>query len=221
MYLTEASNRYHRQLLRSPEGMAWHQARGLSEETIRKFRLGWISEPLSAAAVRLVGSAVIPYVTLSGRVVELRVRKMDGKPKYLRLDHDFPIPLLTKIHLFNARHAMPSPRTNEVFIVEGEYDCMIAVQSGLRAVAVPGALNWNSVWTNLLSESKVKIAFDGDNGGREGIVSLSRELASKRIDAETVDLPEGKDLTDLWLEGGRELVRRSLGVPEKKLAQVA
>lgn len=208
--LTTAASAYHRQLLNCPEGLEWHHNRGLTDATIRRFQLGWITDPLTPEAERNVGCPVIPYVTLSGRVVELRVRR-EGKPKYLRIGHEFPIPLEMKAHLFNARHAMPTPRSDEVFVVEGEYDCMIAVQAGLRAVAVAGVTNWNPVWCNLLTSSSVAIALDGDESGSSGAVALARTLAANRIDARVVDLPEGRDITDLWLEGGREAVRHALG----------
>lgn len=208
--LDSQCSQYHQQLLDSTEGLEWHSNRGLNEETISKFKLGWITEPLSPTAVSHVGNPVIPYITLSGRVIELRVRRLEGKPKYLRIGHYFPIPMAKKTHLFNAKHAVPTLRSAEVHICEGEYDCMIAVQCGLRAVAVPGSINWNPVWTNLLSASSVVIALDADAGGAAGVQLLEREFSQRRIDYRTVTLPTGCDITDLYLAGGAAAVKESL-----------
>ncbi len=201
---------YHQQLLSSDIGMGWHHDRGIDDSSINRFNLGWVTEPLSHEVMGLEEHPLIPYMTLMGDVIELKVRKHQGKQKYLRVGHQFPIPMSKKVHLFNAKHAMPSPRSRRVYVVEGEYDCMIAVQAGLRAVGVAGVTNFNPVWCSLFASSEVCIVFDGDDAGARGAGALASEFSRRRIDASVLPLPGGTDITDLWLQGGRDLVRVTL-----------
>lgn len=218
--LTQQAEDYHRQLLSSDEGLRWHYDRGLTDQTIRRFKLGWITEPAEGHE-RYAGSPVIPYVTLTGKVVELRVRRREGKPKYLRVGEDFPL-AVPRFRLFNPGHALPSPRSDHVVICEGEYDTMAAVQAGLRAVGVPGATQWHEPWCYLFTQTRVSIAFDNDgwatdkdgierNPGIEGAQRLAGLLTRHRVHASVVELPEGKDLGDLLLDG-EDALRRAVSV---------
>lgn len=205
--LTEEALDYHGQL--TAEAVQWHKDRGLSDRTIRHFKLGWIEEPRSPEAKRLRSNPCIPYLTTTGKVIELRVRKRSGKPKYLPVRRDYPLPA-PKFHLFNAMQAMPTSNSDLVYVVEGEYDAMIAWQAGLKAVAVPGATQWFPSWSWLFEAARVRVVFDGDAAGCEGAEKLYADLRDKRIDCETVKLPDGMDVTDVWLAGGRSAVREAL-----------
>lgn len=206
MDLDTMAARYHGQLLQCPEGMKWHLGRGLTEPTIKKRQLGWITQPLTADHPK--GAAVIPYITALGSVIELR-RRSGGKPKYLRLEHDFPLPI--KQHLYNAVDAMPSPRRNLVVICEGEYDAMIASQVGYRAIGVPGVVNWRDAWGHLLAEADVRVCFDGDDAGTEGAHRLAAQLSRSRVKARVVRMPSGMDVTDTYLTHGAKGLRKVIG----------
>lgn len=198
---------YHQQLLESPEGLDWHHRRGLADKTIRVAKLGWITTPLHPTHANHVGCPVIPYLTPNG-VIQIRVRR-DGKPKYMPLEHAYPLPQ-PRVHLYQATNALPSPKRNETVIVEGEYDCLIALQCGLRAVGVSGATAWYDAWCHLFEATNVTIAFDGDDAGVAGAEALAGKFARYRINARIVPLPSGQDITDLYLQGGRDLVRKVL-----------
>lgn len=210
MTLTEEAEAYHAQLLANPAALAWHSTRGISDEAIRRFKLGTIDRPESVTAESYRGWHTIPYLTTTGKVIQLKARRPgDGKPKYMKLGDDFPLEE-PKAHLYNASAAMPTLHRSQVFIVEGEYDAVIAWQAGLKAVAAPGATNWYPAWTFLFEEAEVVLAFDGDAAGVKGASELERALAVAHVEVRSVDLPDGQDVSDLWAAGGREKVRSIL-----------
>lgn len=204
MDLTQQAMAYHQQLQLSEEGKKYYVSRGISQEAIDHFLLGWISDPLSPEARGFTGCPTIPYVTTTGRVIWLKVRT-NGKPKYLVLGKDYPLPE-PKVHLFNAMQAIPSITRRTVYLVEGEFDAIIAWQAGLKAVAVPGATQWYEPWSHLFMAADVRIAFDGDDPGAAGAQTLMQKLSRRRVDASIVKVPQGTDITDLWLQGGKERV---------------
>lgn len=210
MDLSTEAVQYHDQLLANPEGIKWHEDRGINQRTIHHFRLGWILEPLSKEANWYKGNPVIPYMAMGDKCIQLKARlRNKDKDKYRTIRHDFPLSD-QKIHLFNSRQAMPSPRDPRVFIVEGEYDAMIAVQCGLRAVAVPGIDKFTVAWLRLFEASQPVIVMDGDESGQEAADRLAAVFVQRKINARTLALPEDQDVTDLFLEGGEERVKEVL-----------
>ena len=208
--LDEEAEEYHQQLLDHQAGLDWHHQRGINLTTIREHRLGWITEPLSKQAEWAVDRPVIPYLTPRAGCVELKARtgRKPG-PKYLKLGSEFPLP--TKMRLYNALHAMPSPRTGQVLVVEGEYDTLIALQAGYRACGIAGVQGWNRTWEHLFQDSEVVVVCDGDQAGREAAEKLVGMLEQRTIKCRAASLPEGSDLTDLWLDGGKDRVRKVVG----------
>ena len=209
MDLSTQAVQYHDQLLATEDGIQWHRDRGLSEKTIAQFRLGWITEPLSELATPYTGNPVIPYMAMGDRCIELKTRLRDvSKGKYRNVGRDFPLP--TKVHLFNSRQAMPSPTDPRVFIVEGEYDAMIAVQCGLRAVAVPGVDKFALPWIHLFEHSEPVICMDGDEVGQLAASRLAGFFQQRKIQARVLTMPDDTDVTDLFLAGGEAGVKAVL-----------
>ena len=211
MTLTEEVLGYHAQLLDSEAAQAWHHARGISDEAIRKFKLGVIDQPLTDEAKPYAGWFTIPYLTTTGKVIQLKVRnpREGAKPKYMKVGDDFPLEE-PKSHLYNAMAAMPTLHRSDVYIVEGEYDAVVAWQAGLKAVAAPGATNWYPAWSFLFESADVILAFDGDEAGKKGSAHLEQILGKAHVNVDVRELPDGVDITDLWLAGGRGAVRDTL-----------
>lgn len=211
MDLTDEALAYHKQGLASSAAQEFWSGRGLTSDTVDRFKLGWIDKPLSHQAESLVGKPTIPYVTLSGKVILVKVRLGKPKLKYLPLcDPDYPLADAPKVHLFNAGHAMPSMRRRDVYVLEGEIDVMTAVQCGVRAVGVPSASFWFDPWSWLFSSASVHIVLDGDEAGRAGAKALSAVLAKARVRHDQIELPEGIDVNAAYLTGGRARVRELL-----------
>lgn len=202
---------YHQQALGSDAALQYFAGRGLTQRTVERFQLGWVARPLRQQHRGFAGKPVIPYLASSGAPYFAKVRTgwAKPKPKYLKLDSDFPLPE-PKVHIFNAADAMPSVRHRDVVVVEGEFDAMIAVQCGLRAVSIPGVTSFHKPWLYLFADARVLLAFDGDTAGQEASRRMSAMFTEARVQHETLTLPPGKDITDMYLQTGQKGVLRAL-----------
>lgn len=195
--LARATENYERNLV---EILPYLTSRGITEQTARMFRLGFVKEP-EIGHEPYIGKLSIPYITPSG-VIDIRFRSLnsDGGPKYMSrpgaTTHIFNIDALNKDSDFLA-------------ICEGELDTVVATQAGFNAVGLPGANNWKSFYSRVLADwNKVILLCDGDSAGREMAKHLSRELDN----VFPVFMPEGQDVNDVYLAEGADGLRRRAGV---------
>jgi len=195
------------------------QDRGLTEETINRFKLFSISkadlvikelkevcstEELLNAGLFANGSrgtyfkftdypVVIPYLE-DGEIVYIKARRLDGKnPKYMQVSG-------LSIPLFNKDLLKTFDKTKPLYICEGEFDAMITTQNGFNAVGVVGVNGLKQEIIEDLTGFIVYLAFDNDKAGQTAI----KEVAQKLIGAGVIvlgqiDLPDGvKDLTEYF-----------------------
>ena len=182
------------------EILPYLQTRGITEQTARMFRLGFVREP-EMGHEPYVGKLAIPYLTPSG-VIDIRFRSLnsDGGPKYMSRPG-------ATTHIFNI--GALSNDSDVLAICEGELDTVVATQAGFSAVGLPGANNWKSFYNRVLADwAKVILLCDGDNAGREMAKHLSRELDN----VFPVFMPEGQDVNDVYLAEGADGLRRRAGV---------
>jgi DNA primase len=162
----EASCTYFQQQLAGSPGAGYFQRRGLTSETINRFRLGFaadsrvalknhlaklnIPEALSIEAGMLIkpedGSptydrfrnrVIFPIADTKGRIVAFGGRVLgDEKPKYLNSPET---PLFSKgRQLYNMNFAQKAAReTSEVIVVEGYMDVIALAQAGFPQVVAP------------------------------------------------------------------------------------
>ena len=128
--LARATENYERNLV---EIVPYLQSRGITEQTARMFRLGFVKDP-EIGHEPYVGKLAIPYLTPSG-VIDIRFRSLnnDGGPKYMSRPG-------ATTHIFNI-----SALNNDadcLAICEGELDTVVATQAGFNAVGLLGANNW-------------------------------------------------------------------------------
>jgi DNA primase catalytic core len=206
------SARFYRRNL-TPELKAYFvKQRGLHEETIEDFQIGFargglwqhlieecrFSEELCIRAgvlKRKNGETrdyfyqrfVFPNMK-RGRVVHLSSRGLDGhEPKYLHLTGRID-------YLYNE-DALSS---KEVIVTEGVLDCLSAVQADFPAVATLGTTGLEHRCEGKFSRCEtVYLCFDGDEAGREAALKLGELIGEQ---ARVVELPEGTDLND-YLRG--------------------
>ena len=183
------------------EILPYLQSRGITEETARTFRLGFVSNP-EVGHEPYVGKLSIPYLTPAGSI-DIRFRSLGidtAGPKYLSRPG-----ASTHIYNINALN-----RDDDALIVcEGELDTVVATQAGFNAVGLPGANNWKSFYSRVLADwSKIILLCDGDNAGREMAKNLSRELDN----VFPVFMPEGLDVNDIYLAEGQEGLHKRAGV---------
>ena len=167
----------------------WLHDRGLTDETIRKYLLGY---SLQRNAI------VIPYLNALLDVRRLRYRNFEGEPKYI-WDSEGE----RGVHLFNVR----ATRKPKIWITEGEFDAMLLGQLGFPSCAVPGAKLFKYEWRFLFSYcDQLTVVFDHDEAGIEGAQRVSGILGPVVGQFRNVRLPEGMDVTDMYLHDRDKLV---------------
>jgi hypothetical protein len=163
--------------------------RGLSDQTIEDFEIGWDHH-------RKVYT--IPVRGPDGEIWNVRryrpnasfrtkIRSITG----MRVTELYPIDQL---------------EASRIVLCEGEWDALLTIQHGYPAVTrTSGANTWRAQWDPLFTGKTVYIIQDRDKEGSNGARRIARTL-KKVADVRIVDLPyplekkHGKDLTDYWLE---------------------
>lgn len=199
-FLEAASQRYHESLWGSV-ALHYLEQRGLTKETINRFRLGYVSDPLPGHEY-MRGKIAIPYLTPDGSVTSIRFRKVgdEGKgKKYLSVTNDPP-----KIYNANALEVARSG----IVICEGEIDTLTAEQVGFPAVGIPGAQNWQPAWYRLFVQySVVYMLHDDDDAG----IKLAEQIGSQLDNLRPIPMTGG-DVNSFVRENGPEALRaRILG----------
>ena len=195
--LAKATENYEGNLV---EILPYLASRGITEQTARMFRLGFVNAP-EMGHEPYVGKLAIPYLTPTG-VIDIRFRSLnnDGGPKYMSRPG-------ATTHIYNINAL--SNDSEVLAICEGELDTVVATQAGFSAVGLPGANNWKTFYNRVLADwSKVVLLCDGDNAGREMAKHLSRELDN----VFPVFMPEGQDVNDVYLAEGADGLRKRAGV---------
>lgn len=168
------------------------------------FLLGTVSDP-APGHEHAVGALSIPYDTVSG-VVGIKFRKVDGSsPKYIW-------PTGQKIGMYNVRDLVIDTET--IAICEGEIDTIVL--SGLcdiPAVGIAGVTQWRD-WFPMMFEGYKRVFVFADNDVKEDGRNPGMELA-KRIKedidrAVVVQLPENKDVNDVYLKEGADWFKEKI-----------
>jgi len=207
--LLEAANRYADRI--DEATLKYLEGRGISKEVAALYQLGTVTDPLAGHEMHK-GWLSIPYITALGHCVGFKFRRLDdGKPKY-------GSPLGQTSHLYNVSDI--TKRSGRIVVCEGELDTIIV--SGvldIPAVGCPGVAAWKPHYARLLSGyDTVYVAGDHDvkeDGSNPG-AEFSRRVASEVMNATIVNLPEGLDISDYYLQNGYDQTRRLLGVVDEQ-----
>jgi len=183
----------------------WLRRRGLNDETIRKFKLGWIPRD-SRDDARHWGMAGKPLflsqgITIPGVVGEtcwyLKVRRPRGKPKYLHVRGSHPALFIANDL---ASHA-------SILFCEGEFDAMLLAQEAgdLAGIVTFGSASQHldlATWGwYLLHARRFLVAYDVDGKSENGVQGLLTLRHAIRAMIPQLQ-PEDKDLTDFHKSGG-------------------
>lgn len=175
--------------------MPYLASRGISEQTARTFRLGYVPQGDEYA-----GRLAIPYLTADGSVVDIRFRAIgDVSPKYISRPQ-------SKVHLFGVAALLdPGP---VVWLTEGEIDCITLTQAGLPACGVPGSNSWQPHWRRLFSDyDRVVAVCDGDAAGRD----FGKRVIDQIDGAVMVVLPDGQDVNSVYINEGVDALLGKVG----------
>jgi len=154
--------KYHKDLLENPAAMAYlHDERGFTQETIKKFKLGFNN-----------GAITIPYFK-DGQCLNIKFRGIVDK-KYFREEGCASI-------LFNLDNA--KKYQDSIILAEGELDAIAYDQIGFPCVvSVPnGAEAFSDEWIDdLESFDQIYLSFDMDEPGRRGAEKIADKLGRYR-----------------------------------------
>lgn len=171
------------------------EGRGLTLETIQRFRLGAVVSPVESDDPAH-GMIAIPYITPAG-VVALRFRRpphTEDGPKYWQ-------PAGTNITMFNTEAVRQGD--SYIIVTEGEIDCMTLAQCGLPTVGLPGASSWRPHYRAIFSGfDRVIICGDNDDqgAGKEFAAKVAEHVPGPAIYL----MPPGHDVNSLFIERGAD-----------------
>jgi DNA primase len=171
---------------------AWLNRRGLSDGTLRSWRLGFNPRDQKIAGLWVPRGIVIPCL-VAGRVWYLKLRRAAGQPKYTQVRSG-------QVTLFGADTLLGR---DTAVVTEGEFDAMLLYQEAGDLVGVvtlgSAATRLPDAWVPyLLGVRRLLVAYDADGAGADGAVMWATLSAcAQRL------LPlAGKDVTDFYLAGG-------------------
>lgn len=211
--ILQVACKYYQDALNS-DVLGWlKKERGLTLETIERFRLGWAPGGLhdylrergfktsdiaqTGLVVErnerwqdfLLDEVVIPY-QVAGSVVMLRGKKMDGK---------YRTPPHQKARIFNSDAVWDA---EEVLICEGEFDAMVLSQLGYNACGVPGASTWQEAWNGYFERARlIYVCFDPDTAGNLGAEKIKDHLGTRtrRVEWEVPDDVDAGEIDPSYL----------------------
>ena len=219
--LTAAARYYAGELWSRPEARAYLASRGVGPGTARRLGLGYapgagLRAALASAGFpgerfttgglftgrgeRFAGMVVVPEIA-GGRVRWLAGRAIDPgrSPRFQSLPRSKPVLGLGRL----------GPTPPWAVVAEGLFDWLVLGEWGLPACAALGTQGMERIAAALRGCSRVFLAFDNDDAGREATAALAGLLGRR---AAVVELPEGiSDVADLATHpGGRRVFLRLL-----------
>lgn len=174
-------------LLANDDALGYLEERGLSLNTIVDAQLGYVS----MNGTRFGHSIAIPYLDAQGRWRSTRYRHL--RPN---MSHKYDQLKGTRQHLYGVE------RVNEpvVYLCEGEFDSLVLTQMGFPAAGIAGATNFDRSWRFLFRNSDlVLVVMDSDDAGRKAAMRIAAQISTV-TNADIIELPPGKDVTDTYLE---------------------
>jgi len=224
--LAESANLYHRNL--NDEVKEYLFSRGLSEETISKFKIGYCDGRsdhkaekellIKAGLLNQNGSEYFKsFITFphfyNGRITYLSGRGFPEK-KHKKLNKDN----VQLHHLYNEQ----AVREKEVILAEGEIDTLTLLQNGFNACGALGASSFPDNWKKKFDYcDSVYISFDADEAGEKGNLRIAQLIGEK---ARIVQLPAGKDINDFLksntAQDYQKLLNEALSLIEYKIKQI-
>lgn len=186
---------YHQKLmsLTGPIREVLRERRGLTDETLRRFQLGWDGERIT-----------IPVYDEFNELVNFRRYKWNSQEDQYKVTNytDEHNNAYGEVRIFGIDRVLDSS-IDYVVWSEGELDRIIAEQFGfVTACPTSGAGTWKPEWTKLFRNKKrVYLAQDNDEPGRLATVKLCEKLY-RVVDVYIVqwpeDFPAKGDITDFF-----------------------
>jgi archaellum biogenesis ATPase FlaH len=162
--------------------------RGLTDETIKEFKLGY------NAKRNAIAIPIFKYDELINvKFRHLNADEHDGV-KYGSLRG-------AETWIYNEKAFSLGKQKGKILVVEGEFDCMSAWQRGIRnVVSSSSGAGSTGLWIELFDTvPQVYIAYDNDDAGKKGAKKLSEKIgADKCLEVKYPD--DVKDTNEFFLK---------------------
>ena len=235
---------YYYYCLKSPAGQRgadYFRDRGLSDETVRRFGLGYAdvrgglypylkSKGFGDEQIRETGlvrfdekrgpsdeffnRVIFPITDARGRVIGFGGRVLgDGRPKYLNSPEG---PLFNKRKNLYALNYARSARAGYLILCEGYMDVISMHQAGFTGA-------YASLGTALTSEQaallrrytgEVRLLYDSDDAGKKAALRAIPILTEAGLSVRVTDLTPYKDPDEMLLRAGAEALKERLDQAE-------
>lgn len=184
---------HHKVLLNSSNMMAFlRNKRGFTEETIRRFKLGWDADRVW-----------IPIQDKAGNYVNVRKYKSGAEDdKMIAYGGGY-----NRARLFPAENL----ELDELVIAEGETDCILANQYGIDAITTTGGADtWSEEFSRELKGKRVYLCFDCDKAGKQGARQIAIKLLPYAAEVYIINLnlrgtKAEKDITNYFVDLGHSV----------------
>lgn len=185
--------RWHRRLVNTDAHEYLYELRGIDLATAKRARIGWDGSRFK-----------IPVFSPDREL--WNVRTYDPDPGDRR--KIWSVRGMGRARLYPVGPLLRSSVGNEVLFCEGEWDTLLALQTGVLAVTrTDGAGKpWRSEWNEYLADRKVYLCSDRDEAGVKNDEIIGRALDGIAAEVWQCELPfrirpkHGKDVTDYVLD---------------------
>ena len=236
-HILENANAFYRSLLyKTPAAVEYLYSRGITDELIDKFELGFAPE--SAQTIRLlqndqiepkealevgivkqnengiyasfINRITFPIYTHAGRLVGFGGRTISGNPaKYVNSPQSA---VFDKSTLFYGYHLAKREifTKNQIIITEGYMDVIMLHKAGFNNVVAVLGTALTSKHLPLLKRGEISVilCFDGDDAGINAATKSALLLAQNEIDGSVVIIEGGADPADMVVAGKIEYLRQ-------------
>lgn len=203
---TEDYTDFFLQAYKAVEQTDYWKKRGLSKETVDRFKLGYVAEWRHPKAPKAPPSPRLIIPTSAGSYLARDTREQipeEQKP--------YSKSKVGSIHIFNAKALQTAKKP--IFIVEGELDALSIIEVGGEAVALGTTTKVKSLLELLKTkkpEQPLILALDNDEAGKKACKELQEGLQGLNIISYRFN-PAGeyKDANEA-LQGNREALRQAV-----------
>ena len=233
-----AASFYHKLLNESDGAKSYIKKRGLSEETITDYRIGYggdgwdslfrflsqkgaslkLAEELGLITPKKSGGyydkfkerIIFPIFDIQGRVIGFGGRSMDGaEPKYLNSPESSLFKKSDSLYGLTAAKRWIK-ETNEVLIVEGYMDLLSLHQAGIKnSVATLGtALTAGHLRLIKRLTGNIVTVFDADEAGVKATLRALDLFLTEGVSAKVLSMPGGHDPDTFVKEVGADEFRK-------------
>lgn len=217
---------YHNELKKANSVKAYLRGRGVSKESIVKYKLGY-APPYPAMGNRFHDRVIFPIYFPFGELAGWTARTLINAPaKYVNVKESAEFQKGRLLYMYHfAKKAII--KTGTAILVEGQMDALILRQFGLLNTVASSGVAFKPAAARILSRyaQKVYIVFDADDAGKKAQLKAQKYLeeiysGDSKIQVITVNLPDEEDPASFMLKYGKNAfisLLRSSKIVDRKI----